>query len=301
VLSHFPSPLSFRVHCQPLVLPHNLIRPSPPPLPAPQAGLAFIKDVLSHLEAIKEAGTEEPRLYLEMQVAQYHLVLGEADECRRVMDAGRTALDAMTEASGTSFFSCSLFLFLGIRHAGHLSRTPLILSAYLPSPSVCLSVGQVDPQVSASVHFVAMQYHKQRQSYAAFYRSALQYLCFVSQDTLPQDFRCALAVDVSLAALLGEDVYSFGELLLHPILDALRDGPHQWLLELLQCFSAGDIHAYDALCAKHAALLNAQPAMVEHERRLREKITIACLVELVARCVLLAGGLRCVSSLLLLL
>lgn len=27
----------------------------------------------------------------------------------------------------------------------------------------------------------------------------------------------SLAVDISLAALLGEDVYNFGELLLHPI------------------------------------------------------------------------------------
>lgn len=43
------------------------------------------------------------------------------------------------------------------------------------------------------------------------------YLAFVSQDSLPADFRRALAVDISLAALLGEDVYNFGELLLHPI------------------------------------------------------------------------------------
>lgn len=39
---------------------------------------------------------------------------------------------------------------------------------------------------------------------------------------------------------------------------------------------AGDIHAYDALCMRHAAQLNGQPALVEHERRMREKITILC-------------------------
>lgn len=44
---------------------------------------------------------------------------------------------------------------------------------------------------------------------------------------------------------------------------------------------AGDIHRYDQLCTKHASLLNAQPALVAHERRLREKITILCLMELV--------------------
>ena len=62
---------------------------------------------------------------------------------------------------------------------------------------------------------------------------------------------------------------------------ALREGPYAWLSDLLVCFNAGDIHEYHALCARHAALLNAQPALVEHERRLREKVTVMALLELV--------------------
>ncbi len=46
---------------------------------------------------------------------------------------------------------------------------------------------------------------------------------------------------------------------------------------------SGDIHLYDSLCARHGAVLNQQPALVAHERRLREKITIACLLDLVSR------------------
>lgn len=41
---------------------------------------------------------------------------------------------------------------------------------------------------------------------------------------------------------------------------------------MLECFNHGDLHVYDALCNKHAAVLNAQPALVENERRLREKV-----------------------------
>ena len=140
----------------------------------------------------------------------------------------------------------------------------------------------VDPQVSAAVHYVAMQYHKLQKNYAAFYRSALLYLAFVSQESLPAEFRLALAVDVSLAGLLGDDIYNFGELLLHPIMGALQESSYSWLRELLECFNAGDIHAYDALCARHSKVLNAQPALVVHERRLREKITVSSLIELVA-------------------
>ena len=139
---------------------------------SPKEGMTFLTDVIANLEASKQPDTEEAILYLKMQIAQYHLVLGAASECKSLMLEGATALEAMSD---------------------------------------------VDPQVSAAVNYVAMQYHKEQKEFAAFYRSALLYLAFVSQDALPADFRLALAVDVSLAALLGEDVYNFGELLLHPI------------------------------------------------------------------------------------
>ena len=88
-------------------------------------------------------------------------------------------------------------------------------------------------------------------------------------------------MDLSLAALLGENIYNFGELLSHPVLSALGGSGYEWLAELLGAFNAGDLAAYDALCVKHAALLNAQPALVAAERSLREKITIIALTEIV--------------------
>lgn len=52
----------------------------------------------------------------------------------------------------------------------------------------------------------------------------------------------------------------------------LDNSPYQWLHEMLEVFNTGDLHAYDALCTKYASVLNGQPALVEHERRLREKV-----------------------------
>lgn len=52
----------------------------------------------------------------------------------------------------------------------------------------------------------------------------------------------------------------------------LDNSPYKWLHEMLECFNHGDLHVYDALCSKHAAVLNAQPALVENERKLREKV-----------------------------
>ena len=61
---------------------------------------------------------------------------------------------------------------------------------------------------------------------------------------------------------------------------------------MLSAFNNGDLHAYDALCSKYSAQLNAQPALVADERKLREKITIACLMELIFTCAALTTWLR---------
>ena len=63
------------------------------------------------------------------------------------------------------------------------------------------------------------------------------------------------------------------------------------MLAALPLRHAGDIHRYDELCTKHAAMLNGQPALVAHERRLREKITILCLM--VSAVVVVVGCLGC--------
>ena len=65
---------------------------------------------------------------------------------------------------------------------------------------------------------------------------------------------------------------------------ALDGSAYEWLGSMLHAFNYGDLHAYDSLCSVHAAALNAQPALVAHERRLREKITILCLMQLIFEC-----------------
>ena len=92
-------------------------------------------------------------------------------------------------------------------------------------------MAQVDPSVIASVYSLSSQYHKVHRNFDDFYKNSLLYLSYVSTETLPSDYKLSLAVDVSLAALLGEGVLNFGELLLHPIVSFF------FLLLLLLFFS----------------------------------------------------------------
>ncbi|XP_077237840.1 26S proteasome non-ATPase regulatory subunit 13 homolog B [Tasmannia lanceolata] len=143
------------------------------------------------------------------------------------------------------------------------------------------SMTDIDPSVYASYHWISSQYHKSRQEFAEFYKSALLYLAYTTVESLSETFKLDLAFDLSLSALLGDNIYNFGELLAHPIIKSLSGTNVEWLYYILQAFNAGDLVRYQELCRVHNAALSAQPALVSNEKKLLEKINILCLMEII--------------------
>ncbi|XP_057810093.1 26S proteasome non-ATPase regulatory subunit 13 homolog B [Salvia miltiorrhiza] len=143
------------------------------------------------------------------------------------------------------------------------------------------SMTDIDPSVYASYYWISSQYHKARQEFAEFYRSALLYLAYTSVETLSESFKLDLAFDLSLSALLGENIYNFGELLAHPIIKSLMGTKVEWLYYILEAFNSGDLVRYQELCRVHGAALSSQPALVQNEKKLLEKINILCLMEII--------------------
>ncbi|KAF4366973.1 26S proteasome non-ATPase regulatory subunit 13 homolog B [Cannabis sativa] len=143
------------------------------------------------------------------------------------------------------------------------------------------SMTDIDPSVYAIYYWVSSQYHKFRQEFAEFYKSALLYLAYTSVESLSESFKLDLAFDLSLSALLGDNIYNFGELLAHPIIKSLLGTKVEWLYYILQAFNTGDLVRYQELCRVHNSALSAQPALVENEKKLVEKINILCLMEII--------------------
>ncbi|CAI9785555.1 unnamed protein product [Fraxinus pennsylvanica] len=141
------------------------------------------------------------------------------------------------------------------------------------------SMTDIDPSVYASYYWVSSQFHKSRQEFAEFYKSALLYLAYTSVESLSESFKLELAFDLSLSALLGENIYNFGELLAHPIVRSLIGTKVEWLYYILEAFNSGDLVHYQELCQVHRAALSSQPALVQNEKNLLEKINILCLME----------------------
>lgn len=116
--------------------------------------------------------------------------------------------------------------------------------------------------------------------FAAYYRNALLYLACVDVNSLSPEEQHNRAYDLSIAALVSTSIYNFGELLLHPILDALaRSKDYPWLRELLFAFNGGDLDAFDRL-SNH---ITSNKLLNEHSVHLRQKIYLASLTEVVFR------------------
>lgn len=58
---------------------------------------------------------------------------------------------------------------------------------------------------------------------ADFYRNALLYLSYTALESLSEEERLQMAFDLGISALVGEDLYSFGDLV--SSLDFLWDAP----------------------------------------------------------------------------
>lgn len=133
----------------------------------------------------------------------------------------------------------------------------------------------VDPMIHASYYRVSADYHKAKAEYTSYYRNALLYLACVKTEDLPQIEAQERAYDLSIAALLGETIYNFGELLLHPILDSLDKTEHAWLKEFLRSLNSGDLVKFESLLGN----ISKQPLLEQSLSFLRQKICLMALIE----------------------
>ena len=136
----------------------------------------------------------------------------------------------------------------------------------------------VETVVHASFYRVNADYYQSQADFTSYYRNALLYLACVQESELSKEEQESRAYNLSIAALVSETIYNFGELLLHPILNVLSP-PHasSWLRDLLFAFNRGDLSAFERLSNN----LSKDPLLDAHRNFLYQKISLAALTELV--------------------
>jgi 26S proteasome regulatory subunit N9 len=107
--------------------------------------------------------------------------------------------------------------------------------------------GLMDTCVHSAYYELATEYYKQAGPPEQYYKHALMLLAYTPLESMGADRAVQLATDMSLAALAGDGVYNFGEVLATPIVAALEGTPNAWLGEMLRIFNRGDVEAFAQL------------------------------------------------------
>jgi len=141
------------------------------------------------------------------------------------------------------------------------------------------SAAGLDIAVQASYYRAWAAFYKIRGPAAEFYKHALLLLAYAPLSSMATDEALTISFDLGIAALVGEGLYNFGELLEHPVVATLEQTEFAWLADLLRAFNAGDIAQYESLVMSHHAKLEQQPALLANTTFLKEKITLMCLTE----------------------
>jgi len=138
------------------------------------------------------------------------------------------------------------------------------------------SMGIMEPSIHSHYYLAAMEYYKMAGPASEYFTNSLLYLTYTPLLSMPISKQVALAADLSLAALIGENIYNFGELLQQPILIKLKNTPHEWLSKLLFAFNSGDIDTFQRITGEHK-----EQKIVEKIDFLNEKIRLMNLMEMV--------------------
>ncbi|KAJ3061996.1 26S proteasome regulatory subunit [Podochytrium sp. JEL0797] len=148
--------------------------------------------------------------------------------------------------------------------------------------AILASSDAVEKEINATFYRVSADYYKASASYPLFYHNALLFLSSVNMDDLSPAEKLERAYDLSLSALLGDGLYNFGELLMHPVLDALKaPAKDAWLRNLLFAFNQGDNDAFEKI-SKSPEFLK-MPLLVSSMPFLSQKLCLMSLMESVFR------------------
>jgi len=172
-----------------------------------------------------------------METADYHLALDDVQECHTAMEQCEVLLEALGAGQG--------------------------------------AIGGIPVEIHASFYRVSANYYKCLAKYPELYKTALLYLGCVKLEDLPEEQRQDWARGLCVAAVLGDTIYNMGELLTHPVLDALHGTSDVWLADLVRVLHRGEHTPYDILATNFPKM----PLFVTHQNFIRQKL---CLMSLLA-------------------
>ncbi|GMM36550.1 proteasome regulatory particle lid subunit [Saccharomycopsis crataegensis] len=139
----------------------------------------------------------------------------------------------------------------------------------------------IGSQITSAYYSTNAEFYKLKSDYNNYYRNSLLYLSSIDKEYLATKVstieKTRTAYELGIAALLGDDIYNFGELLLHDILNFLDDASgYTWLKELLFTLDHGDLANFQTMLP---TIEVKSPLLYSNIHFLKQKICLMSLTE----------------------
>lgn len=141
--------------------------------------------------------------------------------------------------------------------------------------------GTDEAVVFSKVYKAMAEYRKCVGPPSDFYKVSLMYLAYTPADELPVDEKYALATDMALAALTGEGVYNFGEVIATPVLAVLQGSPNQYLYDLVIALNQGNIDVFNSVVDSNKESYFAQDVLKNCHDQVQQKVVLLSLMNVV--------------------
>ncbi len=99
-------------------------------------------------------------------------------------------------------------------------------------------------------------------------------------DELSEIDRFELASDMAVAAIIGKDIYNFGEVLATPVLKYLRGTRNEWLESLIVALNEGEVATLNRIVAEHEAKFADFAVLQGQMALIHKKSVILCIMNM---------------------
>jgi len=141
-------------------------------------------------------------------------------------------------------------------------------------------MGIMDSSIHSKYYRAALEFYQKRGPATDFFKNSILYLTYTPLESIPPAEQIVFAAEVGKAALIGHNIYNFGELLQHPIVKVLEKTNYQWLSDMLFAFNAGDLKKFRSIFSE---ISSSQELLRSQQVFLNDKIRIMRFMEMVFR------------------
>lgn len=114
-----------------------------------------------------------------------------------------------------------------------------------------------------------------------YFSHTLSYISYTPVNDISPEDRINISMNISIASLIGKDIYNYGEILQTPVFQYLINTPYNWLYDLIKVINEGNIDNFNTLIGVHMNEIQKQPALCNKLDIIKQKAVIMALLQLV--------------------